>query len=485
MKTRRSTIARLAFVICIGTAWGCGSRTVSRVPAPPASVTLPPEPSRAPVATGDPLAASASASQVATTSADCGLFPGQSESTDAISTVGLSERVDPTHAPHPTNESERLLFRQLYETLIRVDCQGHASPGLAASWRPDTSRNIWIVTLRSNARFSDNTLVTASDVVSSWMNAGTGRGNDSELRPEVGRLVRSIAVVDDHTLEIDLQSRRADAILALAHTDLAIATPVPGFPGFPLGTRPARIEAVSSSVITLTLLSENSSVRFLIAPGSDSRDLLDRGVDLLLTRDPRTLDYAATLPQFQTVPMPWQRTIVLVAPGNVRTTPSLSPEDRRLLAQDAVRGEARGAEGPFWWESLSGCDIAPSHAPTPTPSATPRIVYDADDSAARELAERFVGIGKYPRASGLAAEALAQALRRGNESGYVLSLDRRPFDPCREMQFLADHAGWIDPQTIVPLVDTRLQAIVRRGRSGLISEWDGALLLLLMGGNGR
>jgi hypothetical protein len=114
-----------------------------------------------------------------------------------------------------------------------------------------------------------------------------------------------------------------------------------------------------------------------------------------------------------------------------------------------------------------------------TPSATPRIVYDSEDSAARELAERLVGIGKYPRASGLASDALAQALRRGNESAFILSLDRRPLDPCREIHALMDDAGWIDPQSIVPLVDTRLQAVVHRGRSRLNTEWDGTLLLEL------
>jgi hypothetical protein len=100
-----------------------------------------------------------------------------------------------------------------------------------------------------------------------------------------------------------------------------------------------------------------------------------------------------------------------------------------------------------------------------------------EDSAARELAERLVGIGKYPRASGLTSDALAQALRRGNESAYILSLDRRPLDPCREIQVLMNNAAWIDPHSIVPLVDTRLQAIVRRGHSGVNTEWDGSLLL--------
>ncbi len=130
-----------------------------------------------------------------------------------------------------------------------------------------------------------------------------------------------------------------------------------------LGTRPARIGPGGSSVITLVSLPGNSSIRFLVASGRDSRDLLDQGVDLLLTRDPRTLDYAATLPQFQAAALPWQRTHVLLTPSRVRAVPSFSSDERRALAQDAVRGEARGAEGPYWWESLSDCEIDPPQAP--------------------------------------------------------------------------------------------------------------------------
>jgi hypothetical protein len=58
-----------------------------------------------------------------------------------------------------------------------------------------------------------------------------------------------------------------------------------------------------------------------------------------------------------------------------------------------------------------------------------------------------------------------------------MSFDRRPIDSCRDMQVAVEVVGWIDPDTIVPLVDTRLQAIVRRSRSGVTVEWDGGLLL--------
>jgi hypothetical protein len=40
-----------------------------------------------------------------------------------------------------------------------------------------------------------------------------------------------------------------------------------------------------------------------------------------------------------------------------------------------------------------------------------------------------------------------------------------------------DAARWLDPDTIVPLVDTRLHAVVRQGRSGITAEWDGGLLI--------
>jgi hypothetical protein len=239
-----------------------------------------------------------------------------------------------------------------------------------------------------------------------------------------------------------------------------------------------------------------SPLRFLVAPG-DPRDLLDDGVDLLLTRDPTTLDYASTLPQFRSVPLAWHRIHVLLTPGRSRSSPLLSEEARQMLADDAVRGEARAARGPFWWQMLPDCEVALSQARDPS-TPTPRIVYDASDAAARDLAERLVSLARasdpaattsldallpdrprrtYQRATGLTGEALALARRLGTDAGYVLSLDSRSMDPCRDLQALADGARWLDPETIVPLVETRLHAIVRRGRSGVTAEWDGGLLI--------
>jgi hypothetical protein len=83
----------------------------------------------------------------------------------------------------------------------------------------------------------------------------------------------------------------------------------------------------------------------------------------------------------------------------------------------------------------------------------------------------------FQRATGLTGEPLALTRRRGTDASYVVALDLRPLDPCRDVQVLMEGARWLDPATIVPLIDTRLQAIVRRGKSGVTKEWDGGLLL--------
>jgi hypothetical protein len=421
---------------------------------------------------------------------------------EPIATVALGGRIDPSNAPRPSNDSERLLFRQLYETLIRVDCIGRVAPGLAASWRLDADGRTWIVTLRDDARFSDGAPVSSADVRAGW----TRDSIDGELRQDVSRLVQSVVPIDDRDLAITLRSHRVNVPLALAHLDLAVTKFVAGSP-WPLGTRASRIAVDgdpprATTTAALTLTRDNlPPIRFLVAPG-DPRDPLDHGVDLLLTRDPVALEYAATLPQFQSVPLAWQRVHVLLTPGRARSVPSLSEDARQALANDAVRGEARGARGPFWWEMLTDCQIALS-PPRNQSSPAPRIVYDAGDAAARDLAERLVGLARasgpdattfldvllpdrprrrYERATGLTGEALALARRLGNDAGYIVALDSRPVDACRDLQTLMDGARWLDPQTIVPLVETRMHAIVRRGRSGVAAEWDGGVVVADPGG---
>ncbi len=426
---------------------------------------------------------------------DCALIPPTGE---PIATVGLTDRIDSSNAPRPTNRSERLLFNQLYETLVRVDCMGRVRPGLASSWRLDhgTGR-LWIVTLRENARFSDGTPVTAADVRASWIR----NDSDNRLPTYVGGHVIRVDVVDERTLVIQLRVDRFDAPVALAHPSLAIAKRV-AESAWPLGTRSSRIASDGDAArklgrSELTVSRDNlPALRFLVAP-RDQRDLLDAGVDLLVTRDPATLDYAASLPQVRRVPLAWQQTLVLLLPGRRPGSPSLSEEARRALAGDAVRGESRGAQGPFWWERAPGCDLIPLDGGL-GPPPTPRVVYDANDGAARDLSERFVGLvgasgaaaatfldallpdrprRTFQRATGLTGENLANVRRLGTDAGYVLSVVSRPLEPCPELGALMESIPSVKPWTIIPLVDTRLQAILRHGPSGATTEFDGAILI--------
>ena len=488
-------VVAFGFFVCLqAMTLACSSHVTPAGLPVPAQPDRPPEPpSPAPTPKPPPSAPAATPSSAGAGSADCALI---AEAGEPVATVALSDPITPSNAPHPSNDSERLVFRQLYETLVRTDCHGRVRPGLAGSWQLDPNGRMWIVTLRENARFADGTPVTAADVRASWTD-GTG----GELRPAVSGLVQSMAVLGDRALAIVLRSQRVDVPLPLAHPDLAIAKSVADSQ-WPLGTRPARIAAeghpaTASAATVITVDRDNlPAIRFFVAAG-DTRDVLDQGVDLLLTRDPATLEYAATLPQYRSVPLPWQQTRVLLSPGRSRSAASLTEDARHVLADDAVRGEARGARGPFWWQMMTDCEVTLSprrdHA-----APLPRIVYDASDGAARDLAERFVGLVRasgpaatafldallpdrpgrtYQRAAGLTGEALARAQRRGADAGYVAAVDSRPFDPCQDLKALMDRAPWLDPETIVPLVETRLQAIVRRGRSGVTEEWDGGLVI--------
>jgi hypothetical protein len=101
---------------------------------------------------------------------------------------------------------------------------------------------------------------------------------------------------------------------------------------------------------------------------------------------------------------------------------------------------------------------------------TDAIAYPVEDSVARDLAERIVALaGGNVTARGLAADSFGVALRLETERGYVLGLPRQATVPCRES------AAWPPRASVVPLVDTRPYALLRRGGPALVVEWDAAV----------
>lgn len=377
----------------------------------------------------------------------CLVVPGSAARAPVI-TVALADSVDPTHAPVPRNDAERLVFRHLYETLVRFDCQGRAVPALAESWTSSDGGRRWTFTLRADVQFWDGAPVTARDVV-------VGKGG-------VGY---TLTPLEPRVVGVWL-ARGSDAVPAfLADPALAVTKPAPGG-DWPIGTgrywvtgattTPQEIRAHSSAGDTLV---------FRQASGSDPRDLLDAGVDLLVTRDPSVLDYAATQPAFAVVELPWDRAYVLAA---------AEPLAARLDGlEQAVRTEARRAQGGGWWEDLRACGPPPVAAvPTPSPGSR-RIAYARGDAAGRGLAGRIAALSGGV-AAGLAPADFVRALAAGSHAGYILALPRAVPDPCRAARDLLP--PW--PVSVAPLVETRARAVVRRGVSRWVVDGDGTVHLV-------
>ncbi|MGH7526236.1 MAG: hypothetical protein ACREMX_05995 [Gemmatimonadales bacterium] len=364
--------------------------------------------------------------------------PGPAEAVDAC-IVGGGGTADPDTlfvAP------DSLLIRPDHETLIRLDCQGNVRPALASGWSSDSAGRSWTFVLGNDPGSSDTAAVRAADVASTWRSSQVAA---STLR---WAGIESVTALDDRRLVVGLRDPHDSVPELFADPTLAVSRDAPG---------PVLAPAPGA--------------------GRDPRDALDRGADLLRTDDPEIVEYARRRPDFVTVPLPWSRTYVLLLPagseGLDATVGSDSAGFRAALARDAVAGEARGAEPPFWWNEPPSCQTAASPSTGATGRAGATIAYPRDDRIARGLAERIVALAKVPGTSalGLGSGELSTSLRAGSARAFVVPLPRRSLLPCR------DSAGWPPGASVVPLVDARSTLILRRDHPALAVDWDGTVRL--------
>jgi len=398
--------------------------------------------------------------------------------------IALTEGVDAGHAPVPSNDAERLVFRELYQTLVRVDCQGQLLPSLAAGWVSSDSGRVWTFTIRDSLRTSDGRPFSAQDVLSGWTARWT-----APVPP--GASIRTLEAPDEHTLRATLLEPVPEPRL-FAGTVFAVTrrSQAPDS-GWPIGTGPYRPDSArAAGRLRLVPITQPDAepwqpvLEFWLSPGSDPRDLLDRGADLLVTTDPVLLDYAASRGDRSSVPLPWSRIYALLTRQPPESLPptfaaasdsARAPEFREALARDAVRAESRAAVPPFWWEAQA-CGEEPGSPAGSQPPLRPgergRIVYLRSDLTARDLAERIVALASRRSrsvAAGLGAEAFKMALRRGGDLGYVVALPRFEPTPCRAL------GAWPPGTLVLPLVETRARAVLRRGSVPWIVEEDGTL----------
>ena len=352
---------------------------------------------------------------------------GQPDRQEAF-TVALTDSVDLAHAPIPSNDSEQLLFRQLFPRLVWVDCEGSVHPDLPFAWQADPARRTWAFTLADSshpASLSD----AAARIVSNW------QLRQDEIR-DLGVLSASVG---------------ADGRLMVSMRD-------------PLDSVP-RIFADPAFAITREI-QDTGPLKFRAQPHSDPRDLLDGDADLLVTRDPALVEYAGSKSGFTASPLPWSRTYIMLEPAASAPLP-------RSVGGDAVRADARAAEPPFWWEVRPMvCDDSTA---LPSSAASTRVVYPRGDRIGQGLAERIValtGSSAELRATALDPAEFDRALASGAERAYILAVPRQSIAPCR------DSAGWPRGARLQALIDTRAYAIVRRGSASLRIEWDGTPKLM-------
>ncbi len=409
--------------------------------------------------------------------------------------VALLEPVDAGHAPTPTNDAERLVFRQLYEPLVRVDCAGVVRPGLASRWRSEGD-TAWTFDLRAGTQFWDGAPVDAAAVVAAW-------------RDPRDATVRGVRAAGERTVVVSLTAPRS--IEAFGDAAWNVVKRIPESP-WPLGTTDVwvrdweqdgtdtvlRAAPLPHARLTMPVL------LFRAAPGADPRDLMDATADVLITRDAGVLRYAAGRPPWHDIPLAWDRLYALLSATRqvLGATTQLDADTRAALAHDAVRDEARpvpfpsGAEG--WWTE-SGCaahTVGPDriHAED---IAGARVAFPRDDPVARDLAGRLVARadaelatlvggdpGIRPRAVPLDAERYRDQLVAGVGLAFIARLPSRPLDPCRAVASLAASAPWLtqapgslSASAVVPLVETRGYLLVRDVPVVRL-DWDGGVRLL-------
>jgi len=397
----------------------------------------------------------------------CTLAAGPVVARDTV-TLAVTAPVDPAHAPLPRNDAERLVFAQLYESLLRLDCQGRTLPGLAKSWSQDGDR--WTFTLREDARFWDGAPVTALDVVAAW------RSRDSSL-------ARAATIADDHTLSVGRRAGGFDLPLQLfADPALSITKRAPGG-NWRIGTGRYWVTGAETGAPDLLLARPVVRrglpvVRITLLPPDGARDALDGGADMIVVDDPATVEYAARLRGYTDVPLEWSRTyVLLVPPGEQAGVGDLRLESLR----EAVHGDARPADasseaGHPWFADVEHCGLGARHDAVDAAARRRRIVYNQADRSAADLAARLVGLGVLGRgtaAAGLPATSFGPALRAGGDAAYVVELHARVYDACRAAAL--ELPPWSAAGKVVPLLDVRSHVVLRRALPRLWSDWDGTL----------
>ncbi len=444
----------------------------------------------------------------------CDPCPGKPVPGGAL-TISLPDSVDAAHAPEPVNESERTVFRNLYETLVMVACDGEARPGLAESWSAADGGRRWTFTLRDDARFWDGRPVTAQAVQAAWTATQHRAQAAGCLLPWawLDAEAASIRLLDARRLSIQLPEPQADFPLLLAHPAYAVALPARAGE-WPVGTgvaQPGKVLTIAESPSGhgggphFRPNPHRSGERpawerlYFRHPGA-LRVVEGEWADITLHGDDAPASAAAGDDVVSM--LPWNRIVLFLCPAG-------GAEARRWTAKarwDEALPGSRPADAlvfPGGWgetcPQLAGPAAgrgAGARADGATPSTAGQLLYPATDPLARAAAQRLAADGG-GEAMGLAGAAWQAALRDGRATGYVLTVSRCFATPCLQLAALLGSASWLQNAALgaggvappeasrrliatgvaTPLAMTRASLSWRAGIVGLRVAPDGALLL--------
>ncbi|MGH7552415.1 MAG: hypothetical protein ACREMQ_05250, partial [Longimicrobiales bacterium] len=301
------------------------------------------------------------------------------------------------------------------------------------------------------------------------------------------------AVVGERMLRVAIKEPTSSPEL-FAGTQLAVHKTASGR-AWPLGSGPFEpTDSAAGMLLVPAQASGSATSRIQLRPmAGDPRNIMDAGIDVLVTADPAALDYARSHPSFAVVPLEWDVTYVMLIPrtngrsqdGGRPAVPAIVLEE---LARDAVQVDARVAQPPIAWAASHECSGATGAAERLASRRSDRVLHPAGDRAARALAERLVALMTRPGASddwmttiiperrdrlvaaGLSGDELATAVRAGADAAYILPLSRAGADPCAQIGLVRGSVR------VLPLVETRASVIVRRGLIGIETDARGTLL---------
>lgn len=398
--------------------------------------------------------------------------------------VALAHAVTPAAAPLARTSDERFILAQLYETLVRIGCDGVPAGALATSWSASPDGRTWTITLRDGASFWDGAPITALAVAESWAAA-----------PHAA--LAWVSVAGERQLRIGLHASAADPsfladpALTVVRRDSAAA--------WPIGTGPYQPDPDAAQGLRLVLRDPTVRaprvLRVLPHPGADLRGALDAGADALVARAADVVAYAHALPAYTALPLPWNRTYVLAVTQPPADSALVAPPADALtsLARDAAAAGTRAA-APF-----TPCADTTGRRPasrTGAPAAA--FAYLRGDDIARAIAERLAALawppvrtppwlrarlpaawnGPAPGTAALDERPFAEALRARRYTGFVIGVPRTA--PCSATLVHADavqRALGDAGLPVTPLVDARDHFVYRRGLGTVLVDSDGTLRL--------